>query len=322
MPIQRILNRLDEASNLSTREKMELWANGQRKENIRAAGEPKLDDFARVSIYLAEHTNDDNFAKRLLNNNVKALCGEFRSRGLLNAAQKYEAEYNRVMNKINGVAAQHNQDVEAFAKTAFDLIADKCKKESEDIEALNDYLANLLSDSDSLKNLVVVQNLSLNLLQLFDKSQAIGTLKGNYLADSHWGNNVVDSGTINLGGNIGVNDFAERLYWSLYNVSLLGAQTLMVAKKIAKLHPEMEVAFTAYIGYSTQLLPHFQISMRGASGSAPSLEVAYNLDYMIKKTYQEIKAREVIINVSENHIINNYGFKAFALICKKFISKL
>ena len=65
MPIQRILNRLDEASNLSTREKMELWANGQRRENIGAAGEPKLDDFARVSIYLAEHTNDDIYLKNI-----------------------------------------------------------------------------------------------------------------------------------------------------------------------------------------------------------------------------------------------------------------
>lgn len=87
MSTKRIPDRLDEASNLSTEEKMTLWANGQRKENIRAAGEPKLDNFARTSIYMAEHTNDDAFAKRLLNNNVKALCSELRSRGLVNAAQ-------------------------------------------------------------------------------------------------------------------------------------------------------------------------------------------------------------------------------------------
>ena len=318
MPTKRISNRLDEASNLSTEDKMTLWANGLRRENIRAASDAKLDNFAGASIYLAERTKDLDFARRLLNNNIQALCSEFRARGLTSSAQKYEADYTRVMKKING----YLQDIDAFAKTAFDVIADKCKKETEDINALNAYLANLLNSSNLPKNLVVVQNLSLNLLQLFDKSLAINTLRGNYLSDSHWGHNVVDPSTINLGGNIGVNDFAERLYWSLYNVSLLGTQTLMVAKKIAKLHPDMQVAFTAYIGYSTQLLPHFQISMRGADGSTPCFEAAYNLEYMIKKTYHEIKARDVIINVAENHITNNYGFSSFALICKKFISQL
>ena len=320
MPTKRISNRLDEASNLSTEDKMTLWANGQRRENIKAAGDAKLDNFAGASIYLAERTKDVNFARRLLNNNIQALCSEFRARGLTSLAQKYEADYNRVMKKING----YTQDIDAFAKTAFDIIADKCKEEAGDLNALNAYLANLLDSSNLPKNLVVVQNLSLNLLQLFDKSLAINTLRGNYLSDRHWGSNVVDSGTIKLRGNIGVNDFAERLYWSLYNVSLLGAQTLMVAKEIAKLHPDMQVDFTAYTGYSTQLLPRFQISVSGADGFAQSLTAAYNLDYMIEKTYHEIKARNVIITVAEteNHTADNYGFGSFALICKKFISQL
>lgn len=318
MPIQRILNRLDEASNLSTREKMELWANGKRRENIGAAGEPKLDDFARVSIYLAEHTNDDAFAKRLLNNNVKALCSEFRSRGLLNVAQKYEAEYTRVMNKLNGLALE----IDSFAREAFKLIADKCNKEQEEVKALADYSNTLLDQSNLPKNLTIGTGVDLNLLHIFDANSAMQTLRGSYLTDSKWGHNVVDSVTINLNGNIGVQDFAERLFWSLYNVSLLGAQTLMVAKKIAQLHPDMQLTFNAYLGYSTLLLPHFQINITLPDGTMQSFAAAYNLDYMIKVSYQEIKAREVVINISENNVINNYGFKAFALICKKFISKL
>ena len=46
MPKKLTPNRLDEASNLSMEEKMTLWANGQRRENIRAAGDAKLDNFA------------------------------------------------------------------------------------------------------------------------------------------------------------------------------------------------------------------------------------------------------------------------------------
>ena len=96
----------------------------------------------------------------------------------------------------------------------------------------------------------------------------------------------------------------------------------MVAKKIAQLHPDMQLTFNAYLGYSTLLLPHFQINITLADGTMQSFAAAYNLDYMIKVSYHEIKAREVVINISENNVINNYGFKAFALICKKFISKL
>ena len=318
MPIKRLLNRLDEASNLSTREKMELWANGQRKENIRAAGEPKLDDFARVSIYMAEHTNDSSFAKRLLDNNVKALCGEFRNRGLLNAAQKYEAEYARVMNNLNGLA----QEIETFANDAFNLVANKCDKEIEEVNTLATYSSDLFNQNNLPKNLKIGTAANINLLHIFDKSSAIQTLRGNYLADSKWGHNVVDSSTINLGGNIGVSDFAERLFWSLYNVSLLGAQTLMVAKKIAQLHPDMQLTFGAFLGHSTLLLPHFQINITLADGSTQSFDAAYNLDYMIKKPYHEIKTREVVITVTENGSISNYGFKSFATICKKFISRL
>ena len=127
---------LAEASNLTTQEKMELWANGQRRENIGAAGESKLDNFARVSIYMAEHTKDMALAKRLLNNNVKALCGEFRKRGLISAAQNYEAEYTRVMNQITGVSARHQQDVASFAKTAFSAIVKKCDTMTADLDAI------------------------------------------------------------------------------------------------------------------------------------------------------------------------------------------
>ena len=58
MPAKMIPNRLDEAANLSTEEKMTLWANGQRRENIRAAGDAKLDNFAGVTTTFAEWITD------------------------------------------------------------------------------------------------------------------------------------------------------------------------------------------------------------------------------------------------------------------------
>lgn len=129
---------------------------------------------------MAEHTNDSNFAKRLLDNNVKALCGEFRNRGLLNAAQKYEAEYTRVMNNLNGLA----QEIETFANDAFNLVANKCDKEIEEVNTLATYSSNLFNQNNLPKNLKIGTAANINLLHVFDKSSAIQTLRGNYLADS------------------------------------------------------------------------------------------------------------------------------------------
>ena len=96
----------------------------------------------------------------------------------------------------------------------------------------------------------------------------------------------------------------------------------MATKKIAQSHPEMQISFNAYLGYGTLLRPRFQINITLADGTTQRLEAAYNLGYMIKKPYQEIKTQEVVIEVTEDYSVSNYGFKSFATICKKFMSQL
>ena len=315
---------LAEASNLTTQEKMELWANGQRRENIGAAGEPKLDNFARVSIYMAEHTKDTALAQRLLNNNVRALCNEFRKRGLISAAQKYEAEYTRVSNLISGTASKHQQDVASFAKTAFSAIIKKCDTMTADLDVIKSTSQKFFGATDTPKNLVFNSPISVNLLEIFDKGSGLTTFEGssNYLNEQIFGKDVVDAGTINLHGNVGVNDFAERLFYNLHNISVLGLQAFMVARKIAKLHPDKVVAFRVYRSFTNLLLPHFQININYPNATTKSIAVAYPLEEAMKVNYQNIRDRDVVISVSINGVINNYSFDDFASVCKKFISEL
>ena len=73
-----------------------------------------------------------------------------------------------------------------FAKTAFDIIADRCTHEgAEEVNILANYSATLRDPNNLPKNLTIVTGADINLFRIFDAGSAIQTLKGNYLANSN-----------------------------------------------------------------------------------------------------------------------------------------
>ena len=142
---------LNEASNLTPKEKMRLWADGKRHENVGACGDDKLRMYGDLCISLA-HQEPNLSGGYLLN--AKVIYGELIKRGLHTDARALWNKINAALNPGIGSAstqtstnADDDRIMTDFVQNAYEGLVAIRTDYLEDLEAID-------AKGDVLKNKV------------------------------------------------------------------------------------------------------------------------------------------------------------------------
>ena len=131
---------LNEASNLTPIEKMRQWAQGNRKENIGACGDAKLEAYGDLCVALAE--GEPQLAGSYLSN-ARQITYELDRRGLTTTAQVLRGKIRQAELKLKGL-----EGAETFLEAAFDQGWEvQCKALAKDLADLKAMAEQLQANS-------------------------------------------------------------------------------------------------------------------------------------------------------------------------------
>ena len=390
---------LNEASTMSTEDKMRAWAQGTRKENIKACGDAKLNDFMRTLSSLAldeAHKNNASLAKALTSK-LLDIANEHHARGNTSDEQTARVAYKNVHGQVDSILKSKNTQYQ-FAKNAFSVFQKLLVDNKGEFDSM-------IETVDSLDSVITCPS------WVSSKRNAVKDLLDNYLykmtEDEFYKDFVVshkylrtvidNNNCIAMDNSVtpcNYTEFGERMFATYYLVALLAAQAAILGRKIMAKYSSEEVYcavttgttgsnididlsvsgprysiarcsikiyfgdirntsltdlqsrkvttlvdYGIYTGHrssdtmtttSDNIAPalkefradlYFCLQQQLKLSTTNDMEVLRRI-YMPKKPYQEIKTQEVVIAVTENYSVSNYGFKSFASICKKFMSQL
>ena len=111
---------LNEASTMSTEDKMRAWAQGTRKENIKACGDNKLSDFANTLCNLAINEANKNNASlaQALASKLLDIANEHHVRGNTYEEQAVRTAHQRTVGSVDSILKSKKARYQ-FAKKAF-----------------------------------------------------------------------------------------------------------------------------------------------------------------------------------------------------------
>ena len=103
--------KLNEASNMSTEDKMYAWAKGTRKEAIKLAGDSKLQDFAMTLSRLAvqEANKNNSSLAQALTDKMKEIADEFTRRGYQATATTLNTAHATLQNRVDLILQNKNK---------------------------------------------------------------------------------------------------------------------------------------------------------------------------------------------------------------------
>jgi len=217
---------LNEASNMSTEDKMYAWANGTRREAIRLARESKLVDFAQTLARLAIHEADNNNRRlaQALTSKIMDISDEFDYRGNHSAAATVATSYASVKNRVDQIL--QSKDIEyQFAENAFKVYSEILTERSNDFNNITAEISRI-SNAQSwwTKNFI-------------DHVYGISTasaFKSEYVNPKYL-QKVINSTSCQLDTNDNFSTpdyFAKRVVTITYAVAVLLAQLELLGRKV------------------------------------------------------------------------------------------
>ena len=245
--------KLNEASNMSTEDKMYAWAKGTRKEAIKLAGDAKLRDFANTLGNLAideARKNNASLAKTLASK-LLDIADVHHSHGNTTDEQNVRAAYQRITSQVDSILKSKNMQYQ-FAKKAFDvfqkLLTDN-KNEFDSMIAMIDSLDSAITYPSwvTTKSNVVKEFLNNYLYQITeDRFYQDFVASYRYLKTVTDDNNCIAMD--NTTNQCSYTEFGERIFAIYYLTTMLAAQAAIFGRKVMAKHSSKGVYCGADIG--------------------------------------------------------------------------
>lgn len=311
---------LNEASNMSTEDKMYAWANGTRREAIRLAKDSKLVDFAQTLARLAvnEASNNNSRLARALTGKIMDISEEFDYRGNHKAAASIAASYASVKNRVDQILQSKSVEYQ-FAENAFKTYSELLTERSNDFNNITAEI-NRVSNAQSwwTKNFID---------HAYDIS-TVSAFKSEYVNPKYL-QKVIDPSLCQLDTNstCSPDHFAKRVFTIVYAVTVLLAQLELLGRRVENKYKNWGVSIRIITGWYTDRIfsLYIEIPIKGCYPGNFKMEIdkSYELrtvaidsiealDFNIKYEYSTydkpkttglIKADE-LINPVKNFINN------------------
>ena len=207
---------INEASNMSTTDKMQAWARGQRKENINAAGDTKLNDFAAECLRLARR---EPMYERTYLQHVNDIAQVFSNRGQTAQANYWRQEvyqYSNASININAFfALAHKSFQETFDFLKANLV-DLVNQEA----GLDLRVSHPINTSTSLPENKAVAAMYVRLQAIYKSPENYKTVFNNFYQylknDSNSGSAI--NTVLNIWGHkFTAEEFGTKTFYLFYN---------------------------------------------------------------------------------------------------------
>ena len=282
--------KLNEASNMSTEDKMYAWAKGTRKEAIKLAGDAKLRDFANTLGNLAideARKNNASLAKTLASK-LLDIADVHHSHGNTTDEQNVRAAYQRITSQVDSILKSKKAQYQ-FAKKAFSvfqkLLTDNKNEFDSMIETIDslDSVATIPSWAASFIN--PVKELLDNYLYPMteDKFYQDFVVSYRYLKTVIDDNNCIAMD--NTTNPCSYTEFGERIFAIWYLEAILEAQAAIFGRKIMAKYSSKEIYCGVTMGVTSSYLM-INIPVTGPHRSLAS--------YSIKIYYGDIRNTSLV----------------------------
>ena len=293
------------------------WAAGQPVENLNALGKFNLDELARTCLtFLNENTSPEETTNIL--NALQGIIAEFRQRGFIKEASKYQSAYVRFSEASTQVAEGSDE----FISQVYDSMVQICANNKAELDEIKSAETKLI---DNKATNLIIHQLTLFDFDLFtsetNKNIKIEYFKNYYFTKNVYEKRIIDGDKINISGNIiSAKEFAERLYWTNYNLWIIVLQTLLIASKISNKYSDSKVLLNnSYNKYNNTYQSTIYVDFPNKDNYIrQTLQVQYELNNVMDLSVNDIKERQfnLVIN-GESYPSNQYATKG-----KEFISNI
>ena len=294
------------------------WEQGQPVENLNLYGDITLDNLGRYCAKLASLSWDQKKRDRILAA-LQLIIAECNNRGLRKMAGKYQAAYRRLI-----TPTKPESSYIAFAQKVYEQLIEICtenKAEIDDVKNIEDKL-----DSGKAANLRV-KPLTIFDFSLFTvdtdeefKKTKLEYFTTYYFAKHMFGSDVVDEDHITIGGTtIDINEFAQRLYYTNYNLWVMTLQSFLVADKISKKYPDSFVMLSNNYDIRRGLYSNsIYVDLSKEEKINRTLEAEISMYDVIALPTSDIKTRQFDLIIGSDHC----PFEQYASRCKAFMQEL
>ena len=293
--------KLNEASNMSTEDKMRAWAQGTRKENIRACGENKLSDFVNTLCNLAiDEANKNNASlARALAGKLLDIADEHHVRGNTYEEQTVRTAHQRITGQVDSILKSKDAQYQ-FAKKAFSvfqkLLTDNKNEFDSMIETIDslDSVATIPSWAASFNN--PVKELLDNYLYPMteDKFYQDFVVSYRYLKTVIDDNNCIAMD--NTTNPCSYTEFGERIFAIWYLEAILEAQAAIFGRKIMAKYSSKEIYCGVTMGVANS---HIMVSIpvSGPHNSIARYSVKIYFGDIRNTSLADLQSRKVPVQI-------------------------
>lgn len=294
------------------------WAQGQPVENLNLYGDITLDNLGRYCVELANRGWSQEKKDRVLAA-LQLIIAECNNRGLRKVAGKYQTAYRRL---ITPVKSENGYVV--FAQKVYEQLIEICtenKAEIDDVKNIEDKLDNGRAPNLKVKPLTIF-DFSLFTVDTDEefKKMKLEYFTTYYFAKHMFGSDVVDEDHISIGGTtLDTNEFAQRLYYTNYNLWVMTLQSFLVADKISKKYPESFVMLSSNYDIRRGLYSNsIYVDLSKEAKINRTLEAEISMYDVIALPTSDIKTRQFDLIIGSEHC----PFEQYANKCKAFMQEL
>lgn len=246
---------INEASNMSTTDKMQAWARGQRKENIGAAGDTKLNDFAAECLRLARREPQ---YERVYLQHVNDIAQVFSNRGQTSQANYWRQEVYQYSNASININAFFTLAHKSFKET-FDFLKANLVDLVNQEAGLDLRVTRSIRTSNALPDNKAVAAMYARLQDIYNSPENYKTVFNNFyqsLKTDRQSGSAIDTVLNVWGGEYTAEQFGTKTFYLFYNqIHFLMAHQMILdaANKGSKTTPTgtfYDIVIPTEVGYN------------------------------------------------------------------------
>jgi hypothetical protein len=301
---------INEASNMSTTDKMQAWARGQRKENIGAAGDTKLNDFAAECLRLARREPQ---YERVYLEHVKDIAQVFSNRGQASQANYWRQEVYQYSNSSININAFFALAHKSFKET-FDFLKANLSDLVNQEAGLDLRVTQPVKTSNALPDNKAVAAMYIRLQAIYSSPENYRTVFNNFyqnLKDDPQSGSAINTVLNVWGHKYTAEEFGTKTFYLFYNqIHFLMAHQMILdaankGSKTTATHTFYDIVVPTEVGpgYNSYVMIDFdkdKIPGYADTNLQPSTAVRINLPFgreimeMSEDDLREVKAKASI----------------------------
>lgn len=293
--------KLNEASNMSAEDKMRAWAQGTRKENIRACGDNKLSDFANTLCNLAiDEANKNNASlARALAGKLLDIADEHHVRGNTYEEQTVRTAHQRIAGQVDSILKSKDAQYK-FAKNAFSVFKKLLTNNKNEFDSMIETIDSLDSVATIPSWVVSFSNPVKELLDNYLYPMTDDKFYQDFVVSYRYLKTVIDDNNCiamdNTTNPCSYTEFGERIFAIWYLEAILEAQAAIFGRKIMAKYSSKEI----YCGVTTGVAnSHIMVSIpvSGPHNSIARYSVKIYFGDIRNTSLADLQSRKVPVQI-------------------------